>query len=271
MNETEIQIVGMSRSGNHPITDWIFAQARGRKVLLNGAEGKTNPFLTCRPLASGLGWRAEPDLEIEAERRGRHAAKKLLIHTYEDSWLGHAFSNELAAHREAWLGPSRRRIELVIVRDPYNLFASRLRMGCSLTPKVAPRMWKQHARVALRQARVGGAERRAILYNRWTSDRAYRREVAAFLGVPFTDTGFERVSDVGGGSSFDGTAFDGRADAMRTGERWRAYADDPSWRELFDAELVELSDRLFGETPGRPRDVEPPLRSASAGDGAHLA
>ena len=249
MNRTEIQVLGMSRSGNHAITGWIFRQATGRKVLLNCAEGKTNPFFSCRPMGTDVGWMSEPAVDLDAEREGRFSCKDLLIHTYEDSWLGHAFSRELKVNRDAWMGPSRRRIELVILRDPFNLFASRLRMGCALSPGVAPRMWKQHARAA----RVGGVslrpERKVVLYNRWISDWTYRSDLAEYLGLAFTDDGFHSVSACGGGSSFDGTSFDGQAGAMHTDQRWRDYVADRRYLDLFDDELIGISEELFGPTP----------------------
>lgn len=249
MNQLELHILGMSRSGNHAITDWIFLQAKGRKLLLNCAEGKTNPFLTCRPLEGDVSWRADPPINIEAERSGRFSAKDLLIHTYEDSWLGHAFSREFADHHDAWVGPSRRRVELVILRDPFNLFASRTAIGCALSSKIAPRMWHQHAGVALSPASRGSVERRVVIYNRWARDRAYRRDLARFLGVPFTDRGFDAIPACGGGSSFDGTSYDGRATAMPTDERWRRYADRDEYRNLFDVRTIELSERIFGPAP----------------------
>ena len=271
MNRTEIQVLGMSRSGNHAITGWIFRQAAGRKILLNCAEGKTNPFFSCRPMGADHGWASDPPVDIEAERNGRFSCKDVFIHTYEDSWLGHAFSNELRARREAWIGPSRRRIELVILRDPFNLFASRLRMGCALSEKVALRMWKQHARVALAGGTAEGAERKAVLYNRWVSDRTYRRDLTGCLGLPFTDDGFHSVSGCGGGSSFDGVSFDGEAGAMRTDRRWRDYIADRRYRDIFDRELFEISEPLFGPAPialddrGNNTGAPPLQRSSGSG------
>ncbi len=54
-------------------------------------------------------------------------AVSLLLQSYEDSSLGHAFSRDLEAHHDGWLGRSRRRISLIVSRNPFNLFASRLR------------------------------------------------------------------------------------------------------------------------------------------------
>ena len=33
-------------------------------------------------------------------------------------------------------------------------------------------------------------------------------------------------------------------------ERWRWCADDPFYRGLFDAEMIDLSERIFGLLPG---------------------
>jgi hypothetical protein len=246
LNELEIHFCGMSRSGNHALAEWIFDQARTPKLLLNAAEGGTNPFLTCRPLASGKGWRAEPEIDIEAARRGRFAPQNLLMHTYEDSPLDYAFSEELERHHDEWLGRSRRRIDLLVVRDPYNLFASRLRLNRYLPPDVATAIWKQHAREALGETQILPQERLVVLYNQWTRDPGYRREIARHLDIRFSDEIAQRVRDCAGGSSFDGLAFDGQASEMATGERWKAYVGNEEYRGLFDSEMAELAERLFG-------------------------
>lgn len=249
MNALDIQMVGMSRSGNHAIANWIFAQAGTPKLLLNCAEGKTDPFLTCRPLDTGLCWRAEPAIDPDAARARRSADRALLMHSYEDSWLGHAFSVALERNHDRWLGPSRRRIDLLVLRDPFNLFASRLRMGAGLSPDVARRMWKQHAREALGATRRLRNDPVVVLYNRWASDPGYRREIADRLGLRFSDRGFDEVSACAGGSSFDGVAFDGRASRMATGERWRSFVGDAHYRRHFDAETVAMAQALFGFAP----------------------
>jgi len=38
---------------------------------------------------------------------------------------------------------------------------------------------------------------------------------------------------------------------MDVGSRWKYFADDPSYRKLFDnQELLEYSERIFGHIPG---------------------
>jgi hypothetical protein len=51
LNRVEIRVIGMSRSGNHAIIDWVLSQARGRMCFLNCAEPGTNPFRSARPVS----------------------------------------------------------------------------------------------------------------------------------------------------------------------------------------------------------------------------
>lgn len=269
VNDLELRIVGLSRSGNHCLIDWILHQSEGRYCFLNCAEGKSNPFETARPLDDGRRALSNmPDLDLEAEREGRFAAKDLLLHSYEDSFLGHACSAAFEARHDRLVGRSRRRLDLLVLRDPFNLFASRRRMGCDLGRATALTMWKQHARAALAGSRHLRHPWLAVSYNHWLRSEGYRRRLAARLGLDFTDGDRRRVARCAGGSSFDGLACDGEAESMAVLQRWRRYADDPDYLSLFDGELRALSRRLFGEAapepPLRARPEPPPAAAALA-------
>src|SRR3954453_3315325 len=116
VNETEIRVVGMSRSGNHDIINWILPQAPGRTCFLNCAEPSWNPFVSARPRTPELpGWRALYEgFEIEAEREGRLSRKNLLVHSYEDTLLGPLRKAENESRHDEWVGPSGRRIDLLV-------------------------------------------------------------------------------------------------------------------------------------------------------------
>lgn len=270
MNSIEVILAGLSRSGNHAIVDWMWAQARGRRVLLNCAEGKTNPFASCRPLADGRPWRSsDPAFDIAAERAGALTAKDWLLHTYEDAFLGHVFSPILAERHDAWVGRSARRVDMLVLRDPFNLIASRDRGGIPTPPALTRRLWKQHAREFLGDRRLLRHDKLPVSYNRWVADTAYRRRIADHLGLRFTDAGRETVAGCHGGSSFDGRTYDGRATAMPVLDRWRTRADDPDFWAAFDDEMVALAERAFGALPAARHlgrlgsDLAPePLRAA---------
>jgi hypothetical protein len=126
VNGTELRIVGMSRSGNHAIINWIIRQAAGRLCFLNCAEPKSNPFASARRLVHGAPYIVNYDgFDIAAERRGILSRKAYLLHSYEDCFLGTVNSRSFAVCHEAWVGASCRRVDVLILRDPFNLFASR--------------------------------------------------------------------------------------------------------------------------------------------------
>lgn len=247
-NLVEIRIVGMSRSGNHFITEWILQQISGRYCFLNCAEGKSNPFHTARPLEDGASFRTNiPDFDLEREGAGALARKDYLIHSYEDSFLAHACSRSFDERHDAFVGASGRRIDLLVLRDPFNLFASRAHWGSPLCPRTAARMWKQHAKAFVGRSPHLRQEKLLVSYNAFVRSSDYRRDVARALGLDFSDRGLGRVARCGGGSSFDGTAFDGHAWRMPVFERWRRMAGDPGYRSLFDPEILALSRKIFAD------------------------
>ncbi|MFP4144072.1 MAG: hypothetical protein ACLFV3_02915 [Phycisphaeraceae bacterium] len=250
-NEQEMRVIGMSRSGNHAILNWIFAQAPPRTCLLNCAEGKENPFLTARPMDSGRPYRANYEFDLEREQRGRLSAKNLLLFSHEDNFLGNAVSDAYEREHDGWVGPTRRRRDVLILRDPFNLFASRLRAGSAeVGLTVAKRIWKQHAREFIQGPSRLRHDPVLIRYNQWFTDRDYRRALADRLGLTFTDAGLREVAACHGGSSFDGLAYDGDAQQMGVLSRWKHYAADAQYRMLFDEELIEMSESIFGPIPG---------------------
>jgi hypothetical protein len=252
VNENELRVIGMSRSGNHAFIQWAMRQARGRVCFLNCVQGKCNPYLTPRPMLTGDGEGAYAnyaDFDLEAERRGRFSRKDWLIFSHEDDFLGNACSDTFELNHEAFVGRSEVRRDVLILRDPFNLFASRRRAGFGVVPEAtAVRIWKQHAKEFVRTRWL---RHRPIFisYNRWVLDELYRRRLAGELGVNFTDAGIDSVAACAGGSSFDGTGYDGRAREMGLFRRWKAYRDDPSFLSLFDSQSVELSEQIFGRPP----------------------
>ncbi len=262
LNETEIRVVGMSRSGNHAIINWILAQSPGRTCFLNCAEPGCNPFATARPRTPDLpGWRAPYEgFDVVAERAGRLGRKDLLIHSYEDTFLGPFAKAENEERHDGWVGRSARRIDLLVLRDPRNLFASRLASGYGwLQDELVSRIWAQHAREFLGLRRNLRQERLMVSYNEWVTSRAYRRRVAEALGLEFDDRAAHKVPAAAGGSSFDGTAYDGYAEEMPVLHRWHPYIGDERFNRLLTHPIRELSDRVFGPLVSLPE----PLRTAA--------
>jgi hypothetical protein len=252
VNRRELRIIGMSRSGNHAIINWIMRQAIGRVCFLNCAEPKTNPFRTARPMADGkrfstVGCR----VSLSQELQGNFSQKDWLLYSHEDCFLGMVVHDDFERNHDRYVGRSAERTDVLILRDPFNLFASRLQAQYSqVTARTAVRIWKQHAREFCGRRPYLPQGRVPISFNDWAVDRQYRRRIAERLGLGFTDAGFEEVSRTGGGSSFDGTAYDGRASGMDVLQRWKHCRQDERYLQLFDRQMVELSEEIFGVIPG---------------------
>lgn len=289
VNTLEVRVFGLQRSGNHAVLQWMMDQHRGRRIaFLNDVRhGDHDPYTELwEPEFHGF----EDGLDLEQIRR---APKRLLLYTYEDSRVNMAPGQEsvlatlydaaFEANRERYLGPSAHRLDFVILRDPFNFFASRLRRLHDLTGTRDVRWivenWTSLARLALEDSGADDAPH-VVLFNRWRSDEGYRRALCRKLMGDYSDDTLNRVSDHGGGSSFDGKAqiplslaelrSDWRtllhpsnlvstlkrtrargAQAMEVHRRWPHMRDDPEFRAIFaDGELLRLSEAVFGRMPG---------------------
>jgi len=146
---------------------------------------------------------------------------------------------------------------VLILRHPQNLFASRIRKAFLIDHPAYPRhagkllnnqikLWKSHAREFLGETkRLPNLT--GVYFDRWFVDQEYRAAVSHQLGLEFTDAGISEVSQEGGGSSFDGTHFDGRSESMDVLNR-RDHLDTKE-QELLetilsDPELADLRRRL---------------------------
>jgi hypothetical protein len=291
-NELELRVCGLQRSGNHAIISWIVEQFNGKRVcfLNNVRHGDFDPYAAPQKFAYGMDEVAEADW--------RATPKTLVVYSYEDctkrlqpgatSLLESAFSAAFEAKRETYIGSSARRLDVIIVRDPANFFASRLKMLERLTgvrdlPTIAA-FWKELARAACAAEERQDDSTVVILYNRWFSDKRYRRHLSKRFGGTFSDASLGRVPWVAGGSSFDKTTMNADlspsdivkhwrklfrpatylnlpsyhrrltgARKMKVMERWREFEQDERLRAILaDPEMTRLSRRLFGELPVAP-------------------
>lgn len=261
VQETEFRLVGLSRSGNHAIINWIIRQLRGSYCFLNCTEPKHNPYRTARPLnANGSTYRTNiSGFDKEKEMLGNFSKKDCLLYNHEDCFLGPFNSPHQKIDREQWTGPSGTKKDILILRDPFNLFASRIKAGLirghhtehgakPISLLTLKRLYKQHAREYLGKKKYLKNTVR-VNFNSWTKDEVYRRNLAAELDISFSDTGFQEVSETAGGSSFDGTRLSGSAGKMDLGSRWKKYADQDEFWSLFDEEILELASTIFGNIP----------------------
>lgn len=261
IQDNEIRIIGLSRSGNHAIINWIINQLQGRYCFMNCAEPKYNPYFTSRPLSEGGNSYLTNILnfDLEKEREGNFTLKDYLLYSHEDCFLGAMNNRHFKENRREWVGATAAGKDLLILRDPFNLFASRIKSGLitghythhgtkPISVLTLKRIYKQHAREFLGKKKYL-KNRVLINFNRWTSEKEYRKAIAEKLNISFSDKGFTEVMNVAGGSSFDGTDFCGNANKMDLNNRWKEFASDESYWSFFDEELVELAREIFGDIP----------------------
>lgn len=247
-NRLEIRVAALRRSGHHAVILWLLRQLQGQGCFLNNCRPGVNPFESCSRRDSFL-----EGVSIEDELDEGITRKDYLIYNYEEKDLSEVFCDRFEELREQFVGRSERRFDLIVLRDPFNNFASLLQWaqssGYAFPADVLQQvncLWKQYAREFLGETRHLGDGGLMVNFNRWFAERAYRHRICARLGVEFSDAGLQEVADWGPASSFDGVRYQGRAQQMKVEERWRKFRSDPYYRSLFDRETLELSRRIFG-------------------------
>ena len=120
---------------------------------------------------------------------------------------------------------------IVIIREPKNWIASRLKININLQRRRI-NIWKNHARSNLFK----------IIFDEWFVDKEYRKYICKELGLTFTDKG---LNDVfwHGQSSFDKHKFNGAAQRMKVLERWKEFRDDAN--RIVDEEMKKLFDEIL--------------------------
>jgi len=251
INKKEIILHGLKRSGHHAVANWIYRQSPDHKCYINDVKLDRNPFLT-RNAYSNIGDR-------KREAKGEFSKKDLLMYTFEDKDITKVYSSYFTENREAFVGDSGETYNVIVLRDPFNHIASRLkslRKGCNWawvdgeTEESSTHyidLWKKQAKEFLGDTSYTPGIKICIDFNKWMCDKEYRKNTIENIGIDFTDEGKEEVVKAGGGSAFSGRKFDGKASKMDVNSRWELFSDDPYYLSIFDKESLKLADRIWGK------------------------
>lgn len=246
-------ISGMQRSGNHAVIHWIIQQSNKPVTFLNNREP----------------WREDKDLILKKDKIKKNGN---LIVSYEDVDYENIEMKKLQSFmkkREKEFGSYNHRYDVIILRDPFNLFASRL-FAILNNPKIrkkgadyfkrkmnqkledSVRVWKNYAKLFISLSIEERQDIVLVNYNEWFKSKDYRQIKSEFLGLQFTDKGINDVPESGTRrSSFDDSAFDGKAQDMKVLDRWKQARDNDRYRKLFkDDEMTKLSEKIFGPIEG---------------------
>lgn len=247
MNEV-IQFIGLKRSGNHAVIEWLRQNAYPR------AERVAFHNCVYSPLSAIPKKLEVKDVHIPG---ARHTA---VILSYEDTQLGE-LSQLPTYYGTDTILPDAHTKKVLLIRDPWNCFASRLRRIQGLEAahtdplksiqrtswETAVQLWKQYAHEFVGDTTELFGDVIHVDYNRWAGSKRYRDAILLrHFGIEENrDIGIESVSNKGGGSSFDRLTMDGHASRMQIFDRWRIYAGQKEYARLFDDEVVDLSKKIY--------------------------
>jgi len=234
--EKEIRFIGLQRSGNHAVINWILKQCKSNYLFFNDVD-PVDPLSRSRI--------------VEESCNSNEVG--CLLYSYEDRLLNVISSAKFYPKVNTYNTKIKKRYDVLVIRDPFNLFASRLKHSAVPTDTSlyisglsTPNLWITYAKEYLNETSYLNNNKVVINYNRWCISESYRREIANALELNFTDSGFHEITKYGQGSSFDKTAFNGNANMMNTDSRWEIYKNDQEYIALFrDKKIIELSNKIF--------------------------
>ncbi|MEM9932421.1 MAG: hypothetical protein AAF824_02360 [Bacteroidota bacterium] len=232
-----IQVHGLQRTGNHAIINWMMKGWDGTVVFCNNLDPGIHP----------------KSAEVKHLKIGK--GQSLILSSYEDRPM----EDVPLTYQEKWYGVSAAHKHVLIIRDPFNLLASRyvwdFPQGERFRKVEAYRqeviaLWKEHARTYLqwkKDLRDNPASHYIpVNYNRWAFDEQYRMDLKPLLSLSQHNAGLQDVKDFGGGSSFEGTA-QNRLSEHKFLYRFLNLVEEPAFTSLFqDQELLRLSQEIFG-------------------------
>lgn len=188
-----ILALGLQRSGNHAVLGWV-------ETLFPGAIFHNDEMHSLYGDGAALAARIDPGAPCT-------------IISFEDSANRSTTSGtpllQSLGPLPADLTESYDVHRLVILRDPYNTWASRVaandraaEFGRPLTSEASWPLYRENW-LAL-AGLAADPDWQIVLFNRWKDDQAYRQAICASLGGDYSEESLDQVSHRGGGSSFEG-------------------------------------------------------------------
>ena len=222
-----ILVFGIRRSGNHLISDWLIHQYADPCFQALNVQLDFFYFL-----------------DECATKCSFYNCALFGIEEHPVSAVDIAYSKHAQAVKK-----------VVILRDPYNLFASRIKHYKLFDAPVfngpfATYNWVDYAKFMLNPP--GNVV--CVSYNHFIADRNYRAHILERLDADFNSENDRKYmnkvdSSISGGSSFDGKRYDGAGAQMKITQRWEYYKDNPIYRNLFTDEIKALSEEIFNFRP----------------------
>lgn len=251
-------IIHVSRSGSHAVQNWLCHQLPGDVCAhIDWCPRREAGRSVCEYRGDDL-TRHGPERNYRPKKKAGANLVVMLENFDLNGWADEGFAGKFDEVR-------------VIARDPYNWLASAykqfqrhgnqvkyltvgrplpVRIGKGFTKWYGATMggcalWTQHLKHAMGEENLIGQPVKAMDYNRWVADEAYRRQLAEGLGVEkFTDRGFRDIPPHGGGSSWT------KRRALRPGSptltRYTEFAGFKEFQSLVTPDMVRIGQEFFG-------------------------
>ena len=236
----EIRVFGLKRSGNHAIINWILGMIPNNCVFINNLSGFKDPLKQ----------------KIDGRIINRNLKKEdSILYNYEDFNIAQLKNKPLLPNNCILRTQlHRKKFNVMILRDPYNMFASRLKTkkggGRNIVIKNANKIrdrWCIYAKEYLRETNFLGSDKVIVNFNKWFKEEEYRRKLSKVLGLDFSDKNLNIVSKYGSGSSFDNVIFNGNAQSMDILNRWQTITNNKIFKELCNHKKTwQLSKQIYG-------------------------
>ncbi|HOM77704.1 hypothetical protein KBG31_00040 [Patescibacteria group bacterium] len=249
-NKKEYAVFAMRRSGHHAIMEWVMANTLGKHCFLNDCDLVGNPFETYKG--------GKQEAEDPNSSKDPIVDKDLLIYNFEDMYFSKFSYDNLAINHDSWLVSTQEFNTLLVLRDPFNLFASMFKwfrgeQRKEWKPSIeefndTPNLWIAYAKEYLGLTNIL-KDKIVINYNEWFESDENKKNIAILLGLPTHDKGYKRVAKYGAntwGDSFDNINYDNKAHEMTVFERWKSYKDDQEYISMLNnPELLNLAEKIY--------------------------
>jgi len=260
LTDREIHVVGVQRTGQHAVTSWLIGHF-GDVLYKNCMSqlGRT------RGRMAGV----EPPYWLFKDGVDEYSNSDVFVPTKDAIILGTEFTvykvglnPNIEKDKEALCKENgvdefaKRRDNILVIRDPYNQYASVLNWGKNrmLSPtKSFARMWTLMAKECAGETN-NIQDKVVICYDDWFSSMDKRIEIESKLALKRDDSRINTVMKVGHGkswgSSFDGMKSKKEAQKMDVLSRWKTVKDDPRFIALCkNEELVEWAEEYGWSCP----------------------
>ena len=235
-NNRSIQAFSLKRSGHHAILNWLMSISNKPYCHYNN----------CRIV--------DDELYCYQVQRSSRIFRGTPVLSFEDKELKPLACSDIVKNFKK---------RILILRDPYNTFASRIRAKSNSEQSIWNKMWsnyldknlwKTYAKEFAGDTNYLG-DCIKINYNSWFTSKEYRDEISKPFGKS-SDKQLNYIPPYGDGSSFDGLSLQNNAQNMKVISRWESFIDDKEFKEhiINDDEIKTLSKRIFNFEIPDPRD-----------------